>query len=78
MYDYEFTPQSTSRLIDMGICRVQNIVWEASRDTDGAIYASIPEIDGASLDAAEALQGVPVFGVGFASPYSVCLKTVLG
>ena len=46
------------------ICKSQDMVWIASRDTDGVVCISVPEIDRASLQSMGQIQGVPTFGVG--------------
>ena len=40
------------------------LAWLGSRDSDGLICVSTPEIDGSSLKEMEKYLGVPVFGIG--------------
>lgn len=46
------------------ICMVQDLIWKASRDTDGSICLSTPEMDRESLERVSQIQSVPPFGVG--------------
>ena len=66
MYDYEFTPQSGSRINTPMLCKSQYMVWQSSRDIDALICESVPEIDGDSIEMIGKILGVPTMGIGSA------------
>jgi hypothetical protein len=49
-----------------GTCIPQSLFFKVSRNTDGIICNSVPEIDGDSLKRISGVVGVQTFGIGSA------------